>query len=319
MNDTQRIEIFLEALAAETGAAQNTLLAYARDLKHFLDWCAPQNLDDIPLDTIEAYLVELDSQGLSASTRARRLSALKQYYRFSLEEGWRDDNPTLQISGPKKAKTLPKTLSVEDVDALLDAARVFGKHAKDRARDTCLLEVLYATGMRVSELMSLPLAAAKGHPDVLLIKGKGNKERIVPLSPDAKETLSQWLEIRQELDEDARRKGHTPSLFLFPSRGQLGHLTRHWFYARIKSLASFAGVSPSSVTPHTIRHVFATHLLENGADLRVIQTLLGHADVATTEIYTHVLNENLSRLVLDHHPLSETRLNSDGKTSSEGQ
>lgn len=312
------ISTFLDAKAAEAGAAENTLLAYARDLSHFYEWADGRDILTLTMVDIEGYLIELDQSGMAKSTRARRLSALKQFYRFAVEEGWRDDNPAIQINGPGKSKKLPQTLSMEDVDALLHAAMNMGKNRNDLWRDTCLMQLLYATGMRVSEMMSLPLSAARGNPAMLLISGKGGKERIVPLSRPAKDAFHTWVRLRDEEDALLRTNGKPTSGFLFPSRGKLGHLTRHWFYARIKELALYANIDVSRVTPHTIRHAFATHLLANGADLRIIQTLLGHADVSTTEIYTHVLSERLESLVQDHHPLARPR-KSRGKTSSEGQ
>ena len=302
------ISLFLDAQAAEIGAARNTLLAYGRDLRDVAGWLQSRGLSfaDADRSKIEEYLMSCDTQGLSQSTRARRLSAIKQIYRFAFEEGWRTDNPAIQIKGPGRSKRLPKTLDVGEVDQLLEAARVTGRNQADRLRNTCLLELLYATGMRVSELVSLPVAAARGDPRMLLIRGKGGKERMVPLSPPARDALAAWLERRDAAEDLARReKGAKASLFLFPSSGKTGHLTRHRFYVLVKELAVAAGVSPQKVTPHTLRHAFATHLLANGADLRSIQTLLGHADVATTEIYTHVLDERLKELVLEHHPLAE--------------
>ncbi|MDP5216101.1 tyrosine recombinase [Ruegeria sp. 2205SS24-7] len=301
------ISSFLEAQAAELGAATNTLLAYGRDLQDFSGWLTRKKLDfaRTERDQVEAYLIDCDAEGLSRATRARRLSAIKQLYRFAFEEGWRSDNPAIQIRGPGRQKSLPKTLEVIEVDRLLAAARQTGRNTADRVRNTCLMELLYATGMRVTELVSLPVSAARGDPSMLLILGKGGKERMVPLSPPAREALAAWLTLRDEAEEKAADNGKPRSRFLFPSRGKLGHLTRHRFYLLIKELAVAGGVSPAKVTPHTLRHAFATHLLANGADLRSIQTLLGHADVATTEIYTHVLDERLSELVLDHHPLSK--------------
>ena len=301
------IQAFLEAHAAELDAAQNTQLAYARDLTDFEQWLADQSkaLDTAMRADVEAYLVHCDAQGFAKATRARRLSAIKQLYRFTFEEGWRADNPAIQIKGPGRDKKLPKTLSEAEVDQLLAAARSHGRSASDRLRNTCLLELLYATGMRVSELVSLPVAAARGDPRMLLITGKGGKERMVPLSPPARVALAEWITQHDADQEKARAKGIAPSRYLFASRGKLGHLTRHRFYMLIKELAVAGGVSPAKVTPHTLRHAFATHLLANGADLRSIQTLLGHADVSTTEIYTHVLDERLKELVLEHHPLAK--------------
>ncbi|MYM54014.1 site-specific tyrosine recombinase XerD [Thalassovita mangrovi] len=306
MSDLHWISSFLEAQAAELGAADNTRLAYARDLKDFAGWAArrPVEFARVSRDQIESYLVHCEAQGLARSTRARRLSAIRQLFRFAFEEGLRQDNPAIQISGPGRDKKLPKTLSEEEVDRLLAAAKTTGRSAADRLRNSCLMEVLYATGMRVSELVSLPVSAARGDPRVLLILGKGGKERMVPLSPPARAMLAEWLQTRDAAEEEARKNGQPASRYLFPSRGKLGHLTRHRFFQIVKELAVAAGVSPDKVTPHTLRHAFATHLLANGADLRAIQTLLGHADVATTEIYTHVLDERLKELVLEHHPLA---------------
>ena len=301
------ISPFLDAQAAELNAAENTLLAYGRDLVHFDDWLARQGRDFSTASRadIEAYLVSLDAEGLAKSTRARRLSSIKQLYRFAYDEALRDDNPSLQIKGPGRDKKLPKTLSMEEVDRLLEHAETHGRSAGDRLRNACMMQLLYATGMRVSELVGLPVAAVRGDPQLLLIRGKGGKERMVPLSPPAQAALAAWLVHRDAGEEAARlENGAAPSRFLFPSRGKSGHLTRVRFFTLIKEIAAASGVSPEKVTPHTLRHAFATHLLENGADLRAIQTLLGHADIATTEIYTHVLDERLKRLVLDNHPLA---------------
>lgn len=306
MSTATWISAFLEAQAAELGAARNTLLAYGRDLSDFESWLKARKLDFATAcqDDVESYLVARAAQGLARSTRARRLSAIKQLYRFAFEEGWRSDNPAIQITGPGREKRLPKTLSEAEVDRLLDAARGIGRTPDECARNRCLMEILYATGMRVTELVSLPVAAARGDPRLLLIRGKGGKERMVPLSPPAREAMRDWLKRRDAAEEVARAKGIPASRFLFPSRGRDGHLTRHRFYLMIKEFAAAGGVATDKVTPHTLRHAFATHLLANGADLRSIQTLLGHADVATTEIYTHVLEERLSDLVLTHHPLA---------------
>jgi integrase/recombinase XerD len=303
-----RISAFLEAQAAELDAAKNTQLAYARDLKDYADWLDRRGLtlDTATRADVEAYLVHCDAQGLAVSTRARRLSAIRQLYRFAFEEGWRADNPAIQIKGPGREQRLPKVLSEAEVDRLLTAARSHGR-LEDRVRNACLVELLYATGLRVSELVGLPVAAARGNPQMLLVRGKGGRERMVPLSPPARAALTEWLALRDGAEEIARTQGRAPSPFLFPSTGKEGHLTRHRFYGLIKEIAVAGGVSPSKVTPHTLRHAFATHLLANGADLRAIQTLLGHADVSTTEIYTHVLDERLKTLVQTHHPLARRR------------
>lgn len=301
------LSTFLDAQAAELDAAQNTQLAYGRDLIDFTGWLRSEktDLEQASRDNVEQYLIHCDAQGLAQATRARRLSAIKQLYRFAYEEGWRTDNPAIQIKGPGRQKSLPKTLSVEQVDRLLAAAQTSARNINDRLRNTCLMELLYATGMRVTELVTLPVSAARGDPAMLLVRGKGDKERLVPLAPAAKTALGVWISARDKMDAEQVAKGALPSKFLFPSRGKSGHLTRHRFYMLIKELALVGGVPPKDVTPHTLRHAFATHLLANGADLRAIQTLLGHADISTTEIYTHVLDERLKELVLEHHPLAK--------------
>ena len=301
------ISACLDAQAAEHNAARNTIVSYARDMNDFAEWAGGKGLDRDTVDRvdIEGYLVYCDAQGLSRATRARRLSAIKQLYRFAFEEGYRQDNPAIMIKGPGREKRLPKVLSEEDVNRLLSAARTHGRNDHDRKRNTCLMELLYATGMRVSELVSLPMNSVRGDPRLILIKGKGDKERMVPLSPPAKEALSAWIALRDEEEAMRRAKGLPAQGFLFPSSSKLGHLTRHRFYGLVKEIAVTAGINPDAVTPHRLRHAFATHLLANGADLRAIQLLLGHADLATTEIYTHVLEERLKSLVLEHHPLAQ--------------
>lgn len=307
--DHNWISLYAEAQAAELGAAENTRLSYGRDLLGFSEWLRRRggSFETTQRTDIEAYLVACEAEGLAQSTRARRLSSIKQLYRFAFEEGWRKDNPSLQIRGPGRSKRLPKTLSEDEVSSLLSAARGLGKTAYDRARNTCLIEVLYATGMRASELVELPISAVRGDPRMILVRGKGDKERMVPLSPPARSALTDWLVHRDEAEEVARlEKDQKPSTFVFPSRAKAGHLTRVGFYQLIKEIAVHAGLSPDKVTPHVMRHAFATHLLAHGADLRAIQTLLGHADLSTTEIYTHVLDERLKELVLTHHPLADT-------------
>lgn len=306
-SDARWISAFLEAQAAEQGAARNTLLAYGRDLGDASASLIAAGCDLASADrtALERYLAGLDAQGLAPATRARRLSALKQLYRFVHDEGWRSDNPCLQIKGPARARSLPGTLDMAEVDALLSAAETHGKTPSDRARTSCLMQILYATGLRVSELVTLPVAAVRGDPRLIMVRGKGSKERMVPLSPPARAAITLWLAHRDAAEAAAKAAtGAKPSAFLFPSRGQAGHLTRIRFFTLIKELALKAGLDPARVTPHTLRHAFATHLLQNGADLRAIQMLLGHADIATTEIYTHILDERLKRLVLDHHPLA---------------
>ncbi len=298
-----RVEIFLEALAAERGAAANTLAAYARDLADYAEH-GRKPLDAAGRADIEAYLGNLEQRGMSAATRARRLSSLRQYFRFAFTEGWRDDDPAARISGPGRPRKLPKTLTEAEIEAMLAAAAA-PKGRRDAVRLTCLVELLYATGMRVTELVSLPVAAVRGDPRMILVKGKGGRERMTPLSDPARDTVRAWL-ARRDAEEAARRaRGARPSPFLFPSGSRRGHLTRERFFQQIKDLAAEAGIDPARVSPHTLRHAFATHLLANGSDLRVIQALLGHADIATTEIYTHVLQERLTRLVLEKHPMAD--------------
>jgi integrase/recombinase XerD len=303
---THWIETFLEAIQTEQDASDNTVMAYARDLQEFEAFLkkSRQDFKSATRSDVENYIVSLETRGMAASTRARRLSSVRQLFRFAFEEGWRDDDPSSQIKGPRKTKHLPDTLSEDQVDRMLNAALKTGRSKSDRLRNTCLMQLLYATGMRVSELVSLPVAAMRGNPEMLFIKGKGGKERMVPLSPSSKMATAAYLSDLDQLQELERKKGKPTSRFLFPSNGKLGHLTRIRFYTLVKEIAGNAGVDPSTVTPHTLRHAFATHLLAGGADLRVIQMLLGHTDVATTEIYTHVLDEKLKSLVLDHHPLA---------------
>ena len=306
-DDASWISAFLEAQAAELDAARNTRLAYGRDLKDFAGWLAGRGLSFARAgrETVEDYLIFCEAQGLSKSTRARRLSAIRQLYRFAHEEGWRDVNPALRIKGPGASRALPETLSQAQVERLLDAARTKGRTPGERLRNAALMELLYATGMRVSELVELPVAAVRGDPKMILVRGKGGKERMVPLSAPARTALAAWLAHRDAVEETARREGRAASRHLFPGPGSAGHLTRQHFHLMLKDIAVAAGISPAAVTPHRLRHAFATHLLAGGADLRVIQTLLGHADVATTEIYTHVLDEHLKSLVLSHHPLAK--------------
>ncbi len=298
---------FLEALLAERGAAANTLAAYRRDLGHYAAWLRSRGGDAATAGRpeIEGYLAAIEAEGMSPATRARRLSAIRQFYRFALSEGWRADDPAARIRGARPGRMLPGTLSVAEVDRLLGAARQAPGAETKRARLTCLVELLYATGLRVSELVSLPVNAVRGSPRMLLVTGKGGRERMVPLSPPARDVLAVWLKLRDAGEAEQQRQGRgRPSPWLFPSRGRQGHLTRVAFYQALKELAARAGLDPETISPHTLRHAFATHLLANGADLRVIQQLLGHADVSTTEIYTHVLDERLKALVLEKHPLA---------------
>jgi integrase/recombinase XerD len=301
------LERFLEAIQAERDASRNTLLSYARDLKDFSAFLKARGLDFAAAGRgdIEAYLVDQADRGMALATRARRLSAIRQLYRFAFLEGWRTDDPGALIKGPKRQRSLPGSLSEGEVDRLLAAAATLGRAEAERLRDTCLMQLLYATGLRVTELVSLPVAAARGDPRMILVRGKGGRERMVPLSPPARDALAAWLTLRDRDEALAVKAGRPRSAFLFPSRGRQGHLTRERFFARVKDLARAAGLDAGAVSPHTLRHAFATHLLAHGADLRVIQTLLGHASIATTEIYTHVLEARLRELVLEKHPLAD--------------
>src|SRR4051812_45251935 len=299
-NNETLIELFLDMLAAERGASINTLDAYQRDLA---DFSAGTNVASADSDALRAHLGRLAKRGLAAASVARRLSAIRQLYRFLYSEGHRSDDPAAVIEGPKRGRSLPKVLSVKQVDDLLSQAREGMKaEAKSErlraARLNCLLEVLYATGLRVSELVALPEAAARRDLRMLVIRGKGGRERLVPLNDPAKRAMTDYLALRTEAKLDK-------SKWLFPSFGESGHLSRQHFARELKELAAAAGLKATQVSPHVLRHAFASHLLQNGADLRVVQTLLGHADISTTQIYTHVLEERLKSLVRDLHPLAE--------------
>jgi len=299
---------FLEAIRAERDAASNTLLAYARDLKDFAAFLAARdrNFTDASRADIEAYLVDLADRGMAEATRARRLSAIRQIYRFAFLEGWRGDDPAALLKGPRKPRALPASLSEADVDRLLAAAETHGRTPADRLRMAALMQLLYATGLRVSELVALPAASVRGDPRMILVRGKGGRERLAPLSDPARRALAAWLAARDAAEDEAAKAGRPRSPFLFPARGRKGHLSREAFFLAVKEIAARAGLAPAAVSPHVLRHAFATHLLAHGADLRVIQTLLGHASIATTEIYTHVLDGSLKALVLERHPLAES-------------
>ena len=298
---------FLEAKTVETDASENTIKSYNHDLIRYFDWISSCKVQifDAELSHIELYLVNLKDCGLSIATRARHLSAIKQFYRFAVEEGWARANPALQISSPGRSKKLPQSVTIEIIERLLKAAGEEAKNKSFRSRNICLMTLLYATGMRVSEMMSLPLDAVKGSPNMVLVSGKGSKERLVPLSKLARSSIKIWIEERKILLNAAKTQNYTPnSKYLFPSNSKSGYLSRQWLFKKLKKWATLAGIDQKKVSPHVIRHAFATHLLANGADLRVIQTLLGHSDLGTTEIYTHVVDERLNDLVFNHHPLS---------------
>jgi integrase/recombinase XerD len=305
-SDATLIALFLDMLAAERGASPHTLSAYRHDLEDYAAVLrkAGHAIATAATSDIRDYLGGLESQGLKAATSARRLSAIRQLHRFLYAEGLRGDDPAAVLSGPKRGRSLPKVLSVAEVDRLLQAAQqAAGDPAEPApqrlraARLACLLEVAYATGLRVSELMALPLSAARRDARVLYVRGKGDKERLVPLNDAAKRAMAAYLALCADTAK--------PSKWLFPSFGASGHLTRQHFARELKQLAGLAGLAPRQVSPHVLRHAFASHLLHNGADLRAVQTLLGHADITTTQIYTHVLEERLKSLVRDLHPLAE--------------
>lgn len=304
---------FLEMLAAERGAAHNTLEAYRRDIEsftHFLERTG-HDLAAARKEHVTGYMAHLARAGLASSSRARQLSSIRQFFGFLVREGQISEDPTVGVRGPQLALPLPKTLSVAEVDRLLDAAvrRVEGTSGRERAtalRLHCLVELLYATGLRVSELVSLPRSVLDGDARVLQIRGKGGRERLVPLNAPARSALDRYLTMGRDPEE-----GLSPMLkskWLFPSKSAQGHLTRQRFGQELKDLAEMAGIAPERVSPHVLRHAFASHLLDRGADLRVVQQLLGHADISTTQIYTHVLEERLRRLVLEHHPLAKLSL-----------
>jgi len=307
-SDETLIELFLDMQAAERGAGANTLSAYRNDLMDLsahLD-AAGVSIAQAGTDDLRAYLAGLAERGFKTSSLARRLSALRQLYRFLYAEGKRADDPAAVLEGPKRARSLPKVLSIAEVDGLLAQARADADNAEQppgarlrAARLLCLLEVVYATGLRVSELVALPASAARRDQNMLVVRGKGGKERLVPLNAAAKRAMHDYLALREAAKRDAASK------WLFPSFGEQGHLTRQHFARDLKALGARCGISPPRLSPHVLRHAFASHLLHNGADLRVVQTLLGHADISTTQIYTHVLEDRLKSLVRDLHPLGQ--------------
>lgn len=308
--EEQTIEIFLEMLSAERGAAANTISAYRRDLedfRNFLHRRARLIAAAAPPD-ISAYVAEASATGLKATSLARRLSAVRQLYKFLVAEGQVTADPTLGQAGPRKERALPKTLNVAEVDRLIETAAQRAGKAKslERLRAVrlhCLIEMLYATGMRVSELVSLPRDVLAGDARVLTIKGKGGRERLVPLNSKARAALEHYLQLGRESNDAVAATVATK--WLFPSKSTQGHLTRQRFGQDLKDLAAEAGLDPDRISPHVLRHAFASHLLDRGADLRSVQQLLGHADISTTEIYTHVLEERLKKLVHEHHPLAK--------------
>jgi integrase/recombinase XerD len=306
--DERFVALFLDMLAAERGAEKNTLAAYGRDLADFMAYVAgaKRTVATASTDDLRAYLGALAKRGLQPTTMARRLSAMRQLYRFLYADGQRKDDPAAVLQGPKRNRAIPKTLTLAEVDRLLRAAGRSDPKAPlptrlRAARLACLVELLYATGLRVSELVALPASAAGRDTRVIIVRGKGNKERLVPLNNAAKRAMTEFLALVAQ----ARGPGGGGSKWLFPSFGEAGHLTRQHFARELKALAPAAGLRAAQLSPHVLRHAFASHLLHNGADLRVVQTLLGHADISTTQIYTHVLEERLKSLLRDLHPLGD--------------
>ena len=295
------IEAFLDMMSAERGASRNTISAYRRDL---LDFSVKNDLKRCGREEVKRYLASLASSGLSASSQARKLSSLRQFFGFLYAEGMRKDDPTSAIDAPKRTRPLPKVLSRDDVEALIEAARA--KDGAEGLRLVCIIEMLYAAGLRVSELVELPLAAVRGKNGFLLVRGKGNKERLAPLGPSARGAVDAYLAVRDAFLPEATR-GRAAERHLFPSRAAEGHLTRGRCHQMLKDLALKAGIDPDKLSPHVLRHAFATHLVEGGADLRSVQTMLGHADIATTQIYTHVASERLTQVMEAAHPLSRRR------------
>lgn len=310
---TDHLRAFLDARSAERGMSALTVDAYARDIEDFLSYLGEaSSLSAVTAAHINAYLRLQGEVGLGPASRARRLSAIRQFMKYLVGEGILVENPAEMISGPRKQRPLPKTLSVAEVENLLDTARAAAETAtgNERARALrfhCLLEILYATGMRVSELVSLPKSVLIGDGRLLTIKGKGGRERQLPLSGPAREALNRYLGLTADGEPDPDIPRATASRWLFPSSSAQGHLTRQRFAQELKEMAAAAGIAPERISPHVLRHAFASHLLDRGADLRAVQQLLGHADISTTEIYTHVLEERLKRLVHDHHPLARSK------------
>jgi integrase/recombinase XerD len=299
------VEAFLEMIAAERLASANTLDAYRRDLQDFADFAAGRaaTISAASSEDIRAYLASLAARGFAATSQQRRLSALRQFHKFLIESGHRADDPTQTLDSPKRGRPLPKILSQEQVTTLLDRAAAeacdpaASKSARLRAiRMRALLELLYASGLRVSELTALPASAARGERQMLAVTGKGGRERLVPLTDAARDALADW--------DAAKKEAGLTGRWLLPAESDSGHLTRQAFARDLKGLAARAGLPSAKVSPHVLRHAFASHLLENGADLRVVQQLLGHADISTTQIYTHVLEERLKRVVSEHHPMA---------------
>ncbi|MHC2624063.1 integrase/recombinase XerD [Bradyrhizobium huanghuaihaiense] len=313
-SDNKLTGLFLDMLAAEQGAGPNTLDAYRRDLTDFSEFLGRvgRSFADAETQVLRDYLADLDARGFKSTSVARRLSAMRHLYRFLLNERIRGDDPAAILSGPKRGRGLPKVLSIADVDRMLRRAKELSETEEvspsKRLRSLrlyCLLEVLYATGLRVSELVALPRTAAKRDARMIVVRGKGNKERLVPLNDASRQAMADYLSATEAAKTEKKKDSLAASKWLFPSFGESGHLTRQHFARDLKELAVASGLQARLVSPHVLRHAFASHLLHNGADLRIVQTLLGHTDISTTQIYTHVVEERLKSLVRDLHPLAE--------------
>jgi integrase/recombinase XerD len=299
LGNAAALENFLDMMSAERGASQNTLAAYRRDLLDFAGYIKG-NFAKASRDDVKAYLQRLSKSGMAGSTQARKLSALRQFFSFAYSEGMRTDDPTDAVDAPRPERPLPKVLSGEEIEALISTAREI--ESAEGKRLVCMLEILYASGLRVSELVTLPHNAVRNR-ETIFVRGKGGKERVVPLNPPAREAIKDYLAVREEfLPQNARKA--TAERYLFPSRSAEGYLTRRRCHQMLKALALKANIDPDKLSPHVLRHAFATHLVEGGADLRSVQTLLGHSDIATTQIYTHVARDRLEAMVTEAHPLS---------------
>jgi len=300
------IESFLDMMSAERGASANTLSAYRHDLLDFHGFLARRGIDakHAGRDEVKRYLAGLSS--IAGSSQARRLSALRQFFGFLYAEGVRSDDPTNAVESPKRGRTLPKVLSREDLERLSETAAKRAAKSEEGVRLNCIVEMLYGSGMRVSELATLPLAAVRGRENVVLVKGKGGKERLAPLNPRARAAIADYLVVREMFLPRGARRSHAEK-FLFPSRSAECHLTRRRLHQMLKALALEAGLDPDKLSPHVLRHAFATHLVEGGADLRSVQTMLGHADIATTQIYTHVAKDRLAATMASAHPLAKRK------------
>ena len=299
LREVQLIEAYLEMMLAERGAAANTLAAYGSDLDAFSAYLQTNNgsLMDATDEHVRDYITGIAKSGRGRSTQARHLSTLRQFYRFLQSEDQRADHPCATVQLPQRDHSLPKTLSEAEVDRLIEEARL--TPGPEGLRLLTLVELLYATGLRISELVSLPLNSLGSNSRLLIVRGKGGRERMVPIGEPAARALDNYLHVRLKFCGKT-----TTSKWLFPSRGTTGHLTRRRVGQLLKILAASAGIDPHKVSPHVLRHAFASHLLAHGADLRSVQSMLGHADISSTQIYTHVLQSRLSKLVRDHHPLS---------------